>query len=111
MASAWGIFLSVAVSAVVGYIFLIALSTHLPNLTTLFPPVLDDTTLPTSSQYYFGGGVAVLSILNYNLGNLGDLLGAGIAIAMWFCGLASVGAAGRMLFAFSRDDGIPARAG
>ena len=26
---------------------------------------------------------------------------------MWFCGLASVAAAGRMLFAFSRDDGIP----
>jgi amino acid transporter len=107
MASAWGVFLSVAVSAVVGYIFLIALSTHLPNLATLFPAVLDETTTPTSSQYYFGGGVAVLAILNYNLGNLGDLLGAGIAIAMWFCGLASVGAAGRMLFAFSRDDGIP----
>ena len=28
-------------------------------------------------------------------------------MAMWFCGLASVAAAGRMLFAFSRDDGIP----
>ena len=26
---------------------------------------------------------------------------------MWFCGLASIAAAGRMLFAFSRDDGIP----
>ena len=30
-----------------------------------------------------------------------------IAIAMAFCGLSSVAAAGRMLFAFSRDDGIP----
>jgi amino acid transporter len=38
---------------------------------------------------------------------MGDLLAAGIAIAMSFCGLASVAAAGRMLFAFSRDDGIP----
>ena len=65
------------------------------------------TTTPRASQYYFGGGVAVISILNYNLGQLGDVLSAGIAIAMWFCGLASVGAAGRMLFAFSRDDGIP----
>jgi amino acid transporter len=106
MASAWGVFLSVAVSAVVGYIFLIALSTHLPSLTTLFPNPLP-TDLSGASQYYFGGGVAVLAILNYNLGQLGDVLGAGIAIAMWFCGLASVGAAGRMLFAFSRDDGIP----
>jgi amino acid transporter len=108
MASAWGVFLSVAVSAVVGYIFLVALTTHLPALSTLFPAVLDDTTLPTASQYYFGGGVAVISILAYNLGQLGDLLAAGIAIAMWFCGLSSVAAAGRMLFAFSRDDGIPA---
>jgi amino acid transporter len=73
----------------------------------LFPPVLDDTTLPDSSQYYFGGGVAVLAILEYNLGQLGDLLGAGIAIAMAFCGLSSVASAGRMLYAFSRDDGLP----
>jgi amino acid transporter len=106
-ASAWGVFLSVAVSAVVGYIFLVALTTHLPNLATLFPPVVDATTTPTASQYYFGGGVAVISILAYNLGQIGDLLAAGIAIAMWFCGLASLAAAGRMLFAFSRDDGIP----
>jgi amino acid transporter len=107
IASAWGIFLSVAVSAVVGFIFLFALSTHLPNLGTLFPPVLDDTTLGAASQYYFGGGVAVISILEYNLGSLGDILAAGIAIAMAFCGLSSVASAGRMLYAFSRDDGLP----
>jgi amino acid transporter len=107
VASAWGIFLSVAVSAVVGFVFLLALSTHLPDLSTLFPAVLDDTTLPASSQYYFGGGVAVIAILEHNLGQLGDLLAAGIAIAMWFCGLSSVASAGRMLYAFSRDDGLP----
>jgi amino acid transporter len=38
---------------------------------------------------------------------LGDWLAAGIAIAMWFCGLSSIAAAGRMLYAFSRDDGLP----
>jgi amino acid transporter len=107
MASAWGIFLSVAVSAVFGYLFLIALTLHLPDLSTLFPAVLDDTTLPAASQYYFGGGVAVIEILNYNLGQLGDVLAAGIAIAMAFCGLSSVASAGRMLYAFSRDDGVP----
>ena len=37
VASAWGLFLSVAVSAIVGFIFLLALSTHLPDLSTLFP--------------------------------------------------------------------------
>jgi amino acid transporter len=107
IASAWGLFLSVAVSAIVGFVFLFALSTHLPNLSTLFPATLDDSTLPGASQYYFGGGVAVIAILEYNLGQLGDVLAAGIAIAMAFCGLSSVASAGRMLYAFSRDDGLP----
>jgi amino acid transporter len=107
IASAWGLFLSVAVSALVGYVFLLALTTHLPDLSTLFPAVVDESTLPASSQYYFGGGVAVIEILRYNLGNIGDILAAGIAIAMAFCGLSSVASAGRMLFAFSRDDGLP----
>ena len=108
MSSAWGVFLSVAVSAVVGYIFLVALTTHLPDLSTLFPADLSKGDPTTYSQYYFGGGVAVIDILVYNLGSfVGGVLSAGIAIAMWFCGLASLAAAGRMLFAFSRDDGIP----
>ena len=42
VASAWGIFLSVAVSAIVGFIFLFALTTHLPSLAALFPPTLED---------------------------------------------------------------------
>ncbi|HJW21376.1 MAG TPA: amino acid permease [Candidatus Limnocylindrales bacterium] len=106
VASAWGVFLSVAVSAVAGYLFLMALSLHTPDLSALFPKSLDDAS--TYSQYYFGGGVAVISILIYNLGDfIGNLISAGIAIAMAFCGLSSVAAAGRMLFAFSRDDGLP----
>src|SRR5215212_1142408 len=107
VSSAWGVFLSVAVSAVVGYIFLMALTLHTPDLSTLFPASLDDA--GSYSQYYFGGGVAVISILVYNLGDFfGNFIAAGIAIAMAFCGLSSVAAAGRMLFAFARDDGLPA---
>jgi amino acid transporter len=107
MASAWGVFLSVAVSAVVGYVFLLALTTHLPNLDTLFPdPLPEDLTL--ASQYYFGGGYAVYDILVHALDDIGRILAAGIAIAMSFCGLSSVASAGRMLFAFARDDGVPA---
>ncbi|MGZ6299329.1 MAG: amino acid permease [Candidatus Limnocylindria bacterium] len=105
IASAWGLFLSVAVSAVVGYIFLFTLTTHLPDLSKLFPASLDDPA--TYSQYYFGGGVAVIDILVYNLGNVGNILAAGIAVAMAFCGLSSIASAGRMMFAFSRDDGLP----
>ena len=65
-ASAWGIFLSVAVSAVAGYIFLLAITTHLPDLTPLFPPVLEEPAV--YSQYYFGDGAAVLYTLTENLG-------------------------------------------
>ncbi|MES1239713.1 MAG: amino acid permease, partial [Chloroflexota bacterium] len=90
-----------------GYVFLVALTLHTPDLAALFPASLDDAA--TYSQYYFGGGVAVISILVYNLGDfMGNLIAAGIAIAMAFCGLSSVAAAGRMLFAFARDDGMPA---
>jgi len=107
ISSAWGIFLSVAVSAVVGYVFLLALTTHLPNLSTLFPADLATADAATYSTYYFGQGYAVYETLKYNLDTIGQLLSAGIAIAMSFCALSSVASAGRMLFAFSRDDGVP----
>jgi amino acid transporter len=96
-ASAWGVFLSVAVSAVFGYIVLVALTLKM----TEPADVLANST--------GGGGVAY--ILGANLGTglnqLGGLLAAGIAIAMTFCGFSSIASAGRMLFAFSRDDGVP----
>ncbi len=105
VASAWGIFLSVAVSAVVGFVFLLALTLHLPDLTPLFGQ-LDDPAL--YSQYYFGDNAAVVYILTENLGaGLGGIFGGAIAIAMSFCGLSSVASAGRMLYAFARDDGMP----
>jgi amino acid transporter len=108
LASSWGVFLSVAVSAVVGYIFLFALTTHLPDLSGLFPATFEGADPAVYSQYYFGDGAAVISILLYNLGDtLGNLLAAGIAIAMAFCGLSSIASAGRMLYAFARDDGVP----
>jgi len=110
ISSAWGIFLSVAVSAVVGYIFLFVLTTHLPNLSTLFPTTDEAAASPNISTYYFGQGYAVFETLRYNLDTVGRLLGAGIAIAMSFCALSSVASAGRMLFAFSRDDGVPGSA-
>ena len=103
--SAWGLFMSVAVSAVVGFIFLLSLTLHLPDLSPLFGQ-LDDPAL--YSQYYFGDNAAVNYILTENLGaGLGGIFGGAIAIAMSFCGLSSVASAGRMLYAFSRDDGLP----
>ena len=108
VSSAWGVFLSVAVSAVVGYIFLVALTTPPAGPVDALPGDRSTTDPATYSQYYFGGGVAVIrSSSTTSATFLGDLLSAGIAIAMAFCGLSSVAAAGRMLFAFSRDDGLP----
>jgi amino acid transporter len=107
ISSAWGLFLSVAVSAVVGYIFLFVLTTHLPSLAKLFPTSAAAVDSTVNSTYYFGQGYAVFETLRYNLATIGELLGAGIAIAMSFCTLASIASAGRMLFAFSRDDGVP----
>jgi len=104
LSSAWGVFISVAVSAVVGYIVLLGLVTHLPPLDQIMN--CDPTKVALCSQYY-GGTAVVFSTLTYNLGSLGDVLGAAIAVAMSLCGLASVAAAGRMLFAFSRDHGVP----
>jgi amino acid transporter len=104
LASAWGVFISVAVSAVVGYIVLLGLVTHLPPMDQVFNCTSASSAL--CSQLY-GGNPVVFSTLTYNLGSLGDWLSAAIAVAMSLCGLASVAAAGRMLFAFSRDHGVP----
>ncbi len=109
LSSAWGVFLSVAVSAVVGYIVLFALVTHLPPMSQVFG-VAQNGACPADAQYcsyYYGGTPVVFSTLAYNLGVLGDWLSAAIAIAMSLCGLSSIASAGRMLFAFSRDHGVP----
>lgn len=96
-ASAWGVFLSVAVSAVAGYVVLVALTLKM--------------TSPSDVLTNSGGGGGVQYILESNLGSglssLGGLLAAGVAFAMTFCGFSSIASAGRMLFAFSRDDGLP----
>ena len=97
-ASAWGVFLSVAVSAVAGYVVLTALTLKM--------------TTPEDVLANSPGGYGVAYILYSNLGegltSLGGLLAVGIAFAMTFCGFSSIASAGRMLFAFSRDDGMPA---
>jgi amino acid transporter len=104
LSSAWGIFISVAVSAVVGYIVLFGLVTHLPPIDQIMNCAPSTQSLCSA---YYGGNPVVFTTLSYNLGQLGDVLGAAIAVAMSLCGLASIAAAGRMLFAFSRDHGVP----
>ncbi|WP_338865815.1 amino acid permease [Myxococcus stipitatus] len=88
----WGIFLSVAVSAVAGYLLLGAVTLAIRDL---------PATAAAANPF--------LHVLTQALGPaLGGAL-VWVAIgAMWFCGLSSVTSNSRMLFAFARDNGLPA---
>lgn len=91
--SAWGIFLSVAVSAVVGYVMLMTLTWCIPN---------GDVAATAADPY------PVLYIVSQNLpAFFANLIAVIIGGAMWLCGLASVTSMGRMWYAFARDDGMP----
>jgi amino acid transporter len=88
----WGIFLSVAVSAVVGYALLVGVTLAIGDL---------PATLAAPNPF--------LHVLRESLGPaLGGALVWITIGAMWFCGLSSVTSNSRMLFAFARDGGLPA---
>jgi amino acid transporter len=94
--SAWGIFLSVAVSAVAGYVMLLALTWCIPNR---------DVARTAADPY------PVLYIVAQNLPRaFADAIAIIIGGAMWLCGLASVTSMARMWYAFARDDGMPGAA-
>jgi amino acid transporter len=91
--AAWGVFLSVAVSAVVGYLLLLVLTWCIP----------DGDVAATSNDPY-----PVLYILYRALPRWAAHTSAVIiGGAMWLCGLASITSMGRMWFAFARDGGLP----
>ena len=118
MSSAWGVFLSVAVSAIVGFIFLLALTTHLPDLKTLFPAELNDTTRrrPASTtsvaEWRSSRSSSTTSTASsWSASAWATCWRPGSPSRCAFCGLASVAAAGRMLFAFAVTTGFRRRAG
>src|SRR5262249_8205752 len=91
--SAWGIFLSVAVSALVGYVLLLV-------LTAAIPP---GEVAATAADAY-----PVLFILDRNLSaEPSNLAALAIGGAMWLCGCSSVSSMARMWYAFARDGGMP----
>src|SRR5205823_5650533 len=94
--SAWGVFLSVAVSAVVGWVLLLILTWSIPG---------GDIAATANDAY---------PVLQIVYGNLSGVFANGIALviggAMWLCGLASITSMGRMWWAFARDDGMPGAA-
>jgi amino acid transporter len=96
--SAWGVFLSVAVSFVVGYVMLTILTLHIPQGLAGIAATVDPANSP-----------AVLYIVYSNFDNVlfGHIIAIIIGVAMWLCGLSSVTSMSRMWFAFARDGGMP----
>jgi len=91
--SAWGVFLSVAVSAVVGYVMLLILTWTIPA---------GDVAKTANDAY------PVLYIVYGNLSTFfANVIAVVIGVAMWLCGLASITSMARMWYAFARDDGMP----
>lgn len=97
----WGIVMAVVVSAVVGYLLLIGLTLAIPDI----PAVLN-------ARDRSGNDIpAVIAILTGGLGERTGTVFAGLAaMAMWFCGLSAVTWSSRTIYAFARDNGMPASA-
>jgi amino acid transporter len=87
----WGIFTSVAFSFVFGFLMLAFVTLSIKN----------------------GAGVAgaenaFIYVISQALGGtFGQIVLWLVTIAMWFCGLSSITSFSRMMFAFSRDKGMP----
>jgi amino acid transporter len=93
--------LAVAVSSVVGYLLLVALTLAIRDI----PGALN-------ARDASGHEIpAVIAILTTALGRrAGGLATALAAMAMWFCGLSTVTWTSRVIYAFARDGGMPASA-
>ena len=95
----WGMILAVAVSSVVGYLLLIALTLSLKEISAVL-----------NAKDASGNSIpAVIVILQTALGErAGTAFVALAAVAMWFCGLSAVTWSSRVVYAFARDNGLPA---
>ena len=95
----WGMVMAVVVSSVVGYLLLIALTLSIKDINA----VLTATDASGNSM------PAVLVILQTALGErAGSIFSAMVSVAMWFCGLSAVTWCSRVVYAFARDEGLPA---
>jgi amino acid transporter len=94
----WGMVMAVAVSSIVGYLLLIALTLSIRDIGSVL-----------SAKDAGGNDVpAVIAILVAALGErAGSLFSALAAMAMWFCGLSAVTWSSRVIWAFARDEGMP----
>jgi amino acid transporter len=87
----WGIYLSVAVSGLFGYLMLAFVTLAIKDL---------DKTAAASNPFIY--------IFRTALGEtFGNMILWIVTLAQWFCGLSCITSTSRMIFAFSRDKGMP----
>jgi amino acid transporter len=88
-----GMISSVLWSALFGYIMLCSFVLMIPNM--------DDAAKQGWNVFFWAMDTQVNSVVK-------DILYLAILISQWLCGLATVTSVSRMIFAFSRDGGLPA---
>jgi amino acid transporter len=98
----WGIVMSIVISAIVGYILIIGLAIAIPDKA---PAAVGGSGL----DYIANSSInAVQNILTSGLGGDVEFVIFGlILVAQFFCGMSSVTANSRMIYAFSRDGAVP----
>ncbi|MGZ9585193.1 amino acid permease [Paenibacillus marinisediminis] len=87
----WGIFTSVAYSFVFGFVMLVFVTLS----------IQDAQAAASSSNAFIYVITAALG------GTFGKVVLWLVTLAMWFCGLSSITSFSRMMYAFSRDKGMP----
>jgi amino acid transporter len=91
-AAAWGVVMSVVMSVIFGFILLVAVTFAVPD----------------EKGTIAAGGYAVTYIWQHSTSTRwAEFMLLIACVAQFFCGLASVTAASRMMFAFSRDGAVP----
>ncbi|HEX8184884.1 MAG TPA: amino acid permease [Blastocatellia bacterium] len=95
----WGMIMAVVVSSVVGHLLLVALTLAIKDIQSVL----------TAKDAGGNDVPAVITILQTALGErAGTVFSALVVMAMWFCGLSAVTWSSRVIYAFSRDGGMPA---
>lgn len=88
----WGVFLSVAISGIFGFALLALVTLSIKN---------------PSAVAAAGNNAFIVAIQQAVGSRFGGVLLWLVTIAMWFCGCSSITSSSRMVYAFSRDNGLP----
>ncbi|GAX08178.1 amino acid permease [Secundilactobacillus silagincola] len=88
----WGVFLSVAISGIFGFVLLALVTLSIKN---------------PAAVAAAGNNAFIVAIQQAVGSRFSGVLLWLVTIAMWFCGCSSITSSSRMVYAFSRDNGLP----